>query len=210
VGAGRTELLRTLFGIDRAVGGLIRINGEPVELRHPVDAIRVGLALVPEDRKLQGLILEMAVRQNISLARLRGLRRLGAFLDRTRERSLAREMIARLDIKTPGDQQFAQYLSGGNQQKVVLAKWLALHPRVLLLDEPTRGVDVGAKQEIYRLLEQLAESGLAVLFVSSEMAEILGMSDRVLVMHQGRMTGQLSGRELTEEAVMQLATGHEE
>jgi len=147
----------------------------------------------------------MAIRQNLSLAALRQNSR--AFLNRRYERVLAGEMIRSLGIKTPSDQQPAHLLSGGNQQKVVLGKWLALKPRLLLLDEPTRGVDIGAKQEIYRLMEELAEAGVAILFVSSEMAEIIGMSDRTLVMHQGRIRGELQRSQLTEEAIMKLATG---
>ncbi|MSU62759.1 MAG: sugar ABC transporter ATP-binding protein [Pedosphaera sp.] len=207
VGAGRTELLRTLFGIDRAVGGSVRLNGELLEVRNPVDAIQAGIALVPEDRKQQGVILEMAVRENISLAGERRHARFGVFRDGSQEQSVAHEMIGQLRIKTPNDRQLVQFLSGGNQQKVALGKWLPLKPRVLLLDEPTRGIDIGAKQEIYRLMEELAESGVAILFVSSEMSEILGMSDRALVMHQGQITGELGREELTEEAVMRLATG---
>jgi ribose transport system ATP-binding protein len=208
VGSGRTELLRTLFGIDPARGGNVWIEGRPLELRSPLHAIRAGMGMAPEDRKQQGLLLEVAVRENLSLAALRYHARSGAFLDRPYEQNLAGEMIRALNIKTPSDRQTVHFLSGGNQQKVVLGKWLALKPRSLLLDEPTRGVDIGAKQEIYRLMEELAESGVAILFVSSEMPEIIGMSDRALVMHEGRITGELARSELTEERVMQLATGH--
>jgi ribose transport system ATP-binding protein len=148
----------------------------------------------------------MSVRENVSLASLRRDQRHG-MLNRRRECELSAQMIADLRIRTPDDQQIAQFLSGGNQQKVVLGKWLALKPRVLLLDEPTRGIDVGAKQEIYRLMEQLAEQGVAILFASSEMEEILGMSDRTLVMHEGKIAGELSRAQLSEEAVMHLATG---
>ena len=206
VGAGRTELLRVLFGIDRRLGGLIQIAGHSLELRSPRDAIQAGLALVPEDRKEQGVIVEMAVRENLSLASLRHNGH-GGFLNRAAERQIARQMIQQLNVKTPGDHQLVQFLSGGNQQKVVLGKWLALKPRLLLLDEPTRGIDVGAKQEIYRLMEELAGQGVAILFVSSEMEEILRMSDRALVLHEGRLAGELRRDELSEEAVMQLATG---
>ena len=206
VGSGRTELLRTLFGIDHARAGDVWIDGKPVELNSPLDAIRAGVGMVPEDRKQQGVILEMAIRQNLSLASLRANSH-GAFLNRRYERRLGAEMIGKLGIRTPSDQQLVGFLSGGNQQKVVLGKWLALRPRLLLLDEPTRGVDVGAKQEIYKLMEELAESGVAILFVSSEMPEIIGMSDRALVMHEGRITGELKRAELDEEAVMRLATG---
>ncbi|MBW3597171.1 MAG: sugar ABC transporter ATP-binding protein [Planctomycetes bacterium] len=206
VGAGRTELLRVLFGVDQAEGGEIRVADQRIVPQSPRDAIRAGLALVPEDRKEQGLVLEMAVRHNISLASLRRDQTVG-FRNGGKERSAAREMIAKLNIKTPSQEQIVQYLSGGNQQKVVLGKWLNIRPRVLLLDEPTRGVDVGAKREIYIIMEDLAAAGVAILFVSSEMEEILGMSDRTLVMHEGRLTGELGREELSEEAVMHLATG---
>jgi ribose transport system ATP-binding protein len=149
----------------------------------------------------------MAVRDNIGLPGLHRHRLRLGFANFEREAADTDEMIQRLSIHTPGPDQIAQYLSGGNQQKVVLAKWLALAPRVLLLDEPTRGIDIGAKEEIYRLMEELAASGVAVLFASSEMEEILGMSDRTLVMHEGRITGQLQRAELSEEAIMHLATG---
>lgn len=207
VGSGRTEVLRTLFAIDKRRSGNIWMGGSEIDLGSPQDAIRAGMGMVPEDRKQQGLMLEMAIRENLSLAALRSHARSGMFVDRGYERQLAIDMIGSLSIKTPSDRQLAHLLSGGNQQKVVLGKWLALKPRLLLLDEPTRGVDIGAKQEIYRLMEELAESGVAVLFVSSEMSEIIGMSDRALVMHEGRLTGELNRDELTEETIMQLATG---
>ena len=207
VGAGRTELLQVLFGIVPALGGRVLIDGAPHVIRSPVDAIRAGLALVPEDRKQQGLILEMALRDNIGLPGLGRYQRVAGWANFARQAADADQMIERLAIRTPGPVQIVQYLSGGNQQKVVLGKWLALAPRVLLLDEPTRGIDVGAKQAIYHLMEELAESGVAVLFASSELEEILGMADEVLVMHEGRITGQLQRDALSEEAIMSLATG---
>jgi ribose transport system ATP-binding protein len=219
VGAGRTELVEALFGITPPVAGSVAVCGRAVGLRSPVDAIRAGLALVPEDRKACGLVLEMAVRENLSLAALGRTSRAG-WIDGGWERRLAEDSIRALGIKTPGDGQVVQFLSGGNQQKVVLGKWLALGPRVLLLDEPTRGIDVGAKAEIYDLLHRLAGEGTAVLFVSSEMEEVLSLSDRALVMHEGRVAGGLvratargafAGEslteELTEENVMRLAAG---
>ena len=206
VGAGRTELLAALFGVLPAMGGVMRVAGRVVAPQSPREAIAAGLALVPEDRKKQGAILEMAVRENLSLAALRRDQRRG-FLHRRREAELSAGMMDSMRIKAPHDRQIVQFLSGGNQQKVVLGKWLALRPRVLLLDEPTRGIDVGAKQEIYKLMEDLAHQGVAILFVSSEMEEILGMSDRALVMHEGRIAGELTRGALSEEAVMHLATG---
>jgi ribose transport system ATP-binding protein len=207
VGAGRSELLGALFGIQPARGGSVLVADRVVTPRSSLQAIRAGLALVPEDRKQQGLILEMAMQQNISLPSLRRHRRWGVLVNRHVEQRQTQEMSQKLNIKAASPRQPVQYLSGGNQQKVVLAKWLSLQPRVLLLDEPTRGIDVGAKQEVYRLMEQLAESGMAILFVSSEMEEILGMSDRTLVMHDGRIAGQLTREQLSEEAIMKLATG---
>lgn len=207
VGAGRTEMLRAIFGIDAPLGGTIRVAGQRTGIETPADAIRAGMALVPEDRKQHGLVLGMSVRRNIGLAGLFRNRLGVGFLNQRREKQDALDMIRKLRIRTPDDHQVAQYLSGGNQQKVVIGKWLSMQPRLLLLDEPTRGIDVGAKEEIYSLMESLASDGMGILFVSSEMEEILGMSDRVLVMHEGSITGELDRDELSEEAVMQLATG---
>ena len=210
VGAGRTEMLATLFGVTPSLGGSLQVGGEEIVSDSPFAAIRAGLALAPEDRKLQGLVIEMTVRENLSLATLRRDQRPVGFLDFAKERAISEEMVERMRVKTPSDGQVVRYLSGGNQQKVVLGKWLAMKPKLLLLDEPTRGIDVGAKREIYALMEELASSGVAILFASSEMEEILGMADRAIVMHEGRITGELSREELTEENVMQLATGREQ
>ena len=207
VGAGRTELLQVLFGIEPALGGTMNVGGQRLSPRTPRDAIRAGLSLLPEDRKLQGLVTEMSIRHNIGLPGLRTHARRGAFIDLAREASDSEQAVEQLSIRTPDIDQQTRHLSGGNQQKVVLGKWLALSPNVLLLDEPTRGVDVGAKEEIYRLMERLADEGVAILFASSEMEEILGMADRALVMHEGRITGQLQRDQLSEESIMHLATG---
>jgi ribose transport system ATP-binding protein len=206
VGAGRTEVLEALFGVTPALSGEIRIDCEAVRLRTPRDGIDAGVALVPEDRKQHGLITEMNVRENVSLPSVRRTQRWG-FRDGEAEATVCSEAIDRLNIKTPSPLQVAQFLSGGNQQKVVLGKWLAVNPRVLLLDEPTRGIDVGAKREVYALMAALAAQGVAIVFASSEMEEILTMSDRVLVMHEGELAGALSREALSEEAVMHLATG---
>lgn len=206
VGAGRTEMLETLFGVTPALEGQIRIRGEEVRVNTPRDAIKSGLALAPEDRKSQGLVIDMTVRENVSLAALERDSRPGGFLDFGKELSISEEMIGRMRVKTPNDSQVIRYLSGGNQQKVVLGKWLSMKPGLLLLDEPTRGIDVGAKREIYSLMEELAAAGVAILFVSSEMEEVLGMADRAIVMHEGRITGELTREQLSEEAIMQLAT----
>lgn len=207
VGAGRTELLRVIFGVDQPLGGSLAVGGVEKKFLSPFDAIQAGIALVPEDRKGEGLLLPMSVKHNVSLAGILKHKKHGFILDRAQETAVTAEMTEKLSIKTPGADQIIQYLSGGNQQKAVLGKWLAMNPKVLLLDEPTRGIDVGSKTEIYRLMEDLAAKGMAILFVSSEMEEILNMSDRALVMHEGRMTGELSRDELTEQAVMNLATG---
>jgi len=207
VGAGRTELMRVLFGIEQAVSGQVLLDGRPRDLSDPAAAIDGGLALAPEDRKQHGLVLEMSVRQNISLPGLRRHCRWVGMLNHREESRAAEQMIRDLNIRTPSQQQPVQVLSGGNQQKVVLGKWLALGPRVLLLDEPTRGIDVGAKQEVYTLMERLAEQQVAIVFASSEMEEVLGMSDRVLVMHEGRLAGELARQQLSEKAILHLATG---
>ncbi len=206
VGSGRTELARAIFGADRVDQGQILINGRPVQIQSPRDAIRFGLGLVPEDRKQQALVLQLTVRENISLAALDSLTR-GGFVDRDRERSMARTFIDALHIRTPSMEQKVINLSGGNQQKVVLSKWLALKPQVLIVDEPTRGVDVGAKAEVHSLLNDLAHQGIGILMISSELPEILGMSDRVLVMHEGQIAGELSRADATQERIMMLATG---
>lgn len=201
VGAGRSELLEAIFGVTPALRGTV----QGVLPQSPMEAMKLGLAFVPEDRKGKGLILEFTVEANTSLAGLRSEARRG-WLDRRKEKELCGEMTEALSIKTPGPWQKARFLSGGNQQKIVIAKWLALSPKVLLLDEPTRGVDIGAKQEIYQLMEKLTRQGMAILFVSSELDEIMGMADRVMVMREGRMTGELAHEEFSEEAIMQLAT----
>jgi ribose transport system ATP-binding protein len=206
VGAGRTEILETLFGVMPRRGGTLELSGKTIRPDRPEDSIASGMALIPEDRKQCALVLEMAVRANLNLARIRQGHRAG-IVNRSAERETSAAMIDRLAIRTPSDAQAVQYLSGGNQQKVVLGKWLALNPRVLLLDEPTRGIDVGSKQEIYELIEQLAREGAGVLFVSSEMEELLGLADRILVVHDGAIAGELSRADATEESVMHLATG---
>jgi ribose transport system ATP-binding protein len=207
VGAGRTELLEAVFGVTPAIEGTVRIDDvvmPPGSCRATIDA---GMALVPEDRKTQGLILPIGVRENVGLPSLNRNKIAGGFLNSAAQAVDSRRMIAEMKIKTASDTTAVELLSGGNQQKVVIGKWLAMQPKVLLMDEPTRGVDIGAKQEIYRLMEQLARRGVAILFVSSEMEEVLSMSDRIIVMHEGRVTGELVGDQCDEESVMRLATG---
>ena len=206
VGAGRTELAHTLFGIDKPLGGTILLDGKPIQVSSPQDAIKAGIILVPEDRKLHGLIVEMAVEANITLACLDHHQRL-KMIQFGEVRSLATEMAKKLDVRLRSIDQVVESLSGGNQQKVVVAKWLCLNPRVLLLDEPTRGIDVVAKEELYRLLERLASQGVATLVISSEMQEVLGIADRILVMHEGEISGELHKQQFSEEAVVNLASG---
>lgn len=206
VGAGRTELAEALLGLRPALGGLIELHGKNIALNRLQDSLQAGLFLVPEDRRRQGLILSDSVRRNISLPSLGRLQRMGLVAFRS-ERRLAQEMRDKLAIRTPSLGQRVGLLSGGNQQKVVLAKGLARQPRLLILDEPTRGVDVGAKAEIYAIMDKLAGEGVGILMISSDLEEVLGMSDRVLVMHEGQVAGELNRDRLTEEAVMKLATG---
>ncbi|GAK59204.1 D-ribose ABC transporter, ATP-binding protein [Candidatus Vecturithrix granuli] len=207
VGAGRTELAHALFGIDEPLGGAVFLDGKPITIKNPWDAIRAGIGLVPEDRKLHGLIVEMAVELNTTLAGLDRYQTM-KMIQFDQVRSITHEMVQKLNIRLRNINQVVESLSGGNQQKVVLAKWLSLHPRVLLMDEPTRGIDVIAKEEIYRLMEQLASQGVAILVISSEMQEVIGIADRIIVMHDGEVSGELQHKEqFTEEAVVSLATG---
>jgi ribose transport system ATP-binding protein len=206
VGAGRTELARCIFGADPINSGEILLDGSPVTIRTPGNAVDLGIALVPEDRKLQALILGMGVRENLTLP---VLDRLGSpyLPSRSREKALVGDFIKSLRIRTPHMEQRVSALSGGNQQKVVLARWLATHPKVLILDEPTRGIDVGAKAEVHALIARLAEEGVAILMISSELPEILGMSHRILVMRNGRIVADIPRVDATEEAILAAATG---
>ena len=203
IGAGRTELLRAIFGIDDYEGDIL-YNGETIRNRSPREAIQRGFAFVPEDRKDLGLILSHSIKDNILMSIIDRLAKLG-FVNRRQEREIPERYISELNIKTPNAQLKAGALSGGNQQKVVLGKALASQPSVILLDEPTRGVDVGAKAEIYRIINDLTCKGYAVIMVSSELPELIAMSDRIVVMHDGHISGELEGLEATEEAIMHMA-----
>jgi L-arabinose transport system ATP-binding protein len=185
-------------------GGSVRIEGREVRIGQPSDAIREGIGFAPEDRKREGLVLIRSVLENTTLAILRRLTRF-RIVQRGQEREIGHEYVERLNVRTPSLDQVVGKLSGGNQQKVVLARWLAVKPRALILDEPTRGIDVGAKAEIYRLIDALANEGLAIMLISSELPEVLGMSDRIYVMQGGRITGELPGPGTTEEQVLELA-----
>jgi len=209
MGAGRTELLQSIFGLHpHAASGEIWLAGRPISIRSPRQAIEAGLALAPEDRKGEGLVLIQNIVENTTLACLEKVTR-GGLLDPARELELADGYAQRLRVRAPNLQQAVRNLSGGNQQKVVLAKWLATEPKVLLLDEPTRGIDINAKKEIYALVDELAREGLAVVMVSSELPEILGIADRILVLAEGRLTAEFARGTATEEAVLHAALpGH--
>ncbi|MBO1073798.1 sugar ABC transporter ATP-binding protein [Roseomonas marmotae] len=209
VGSGRTSLARTVFGIDPMQGGEIWLDGRTVAIRSPSDAVAAGIYLVPEDRKLAGLVLDLSIEQNITLASLASFARFG-LVNRTKEQVTSERQRQSLRIKTPSVAVKAGTLSGGNQQKVVLGKWLSMSPRVILFDEPTRGIDVGAKGEIYALMRQLSDSGVAILMISSDMEEVIGVSDRIAVMHEGRVSGVLERQGFSEQAVLRLAIGHNE
>ena len=206
VGAGRTEVARLIFGADPKTAGRVLVGGKELRIRNPRDAIRHGVGFVTEDRKEQGLVLGLTVRENVTLAHLDLLSYWG-FIRRQQERTAASKFIQSLRIRTPSPEQITRNLSGGNQQKVVLAKWLLTESRVLLFDEPTRGIDVGAKAEIYQLMGELAASGVAMLMITSELPEALGMADRILVMHEGRIAAELPRADATQEKVMFYATG---
>jgi ribose transport system ATP-binding protein len=206
VGAGRSEVARAIFGIEPKLAGTISLDGAALTIDDPAEAIRHGVFLVPEDRRSSGLVLDFSIRENVSLPALGRYARHGLVSD-AQEREAVGAVCRQLQVKTPSIEVKAATLSGGNQQKVVLAKWLALGPKVLIVDEPTRGIDVGAKAEIYRLLHALAGEGVSILMISSDMEEILHLSDRVAVMHEGRMAGVLEHADCTEQRIMTLAVG---
>lgn len=206
VGAGRTEVARVIFGIDRPDGGEIRIDNKSIHISSPQVAMRHGLAYVPEDRRQQGLVMDFSIAANMTLPILQQFSHFG-IVDRQRERSIATDYSQQLRVRSAGIDQLVQALSGGNQQKVVLAKWLITKPKILILDEPTRGVDIGAKAEVHRIISELASKGLAIILISSELPEVLAMSDRVLVMHEGRVAHIFEQGEATQENVMFVATG---
>jgi rhamnose transport system ATP-binding protein len=209
IGAGRTEVARVLFGIDRADRGEVLLQGHPVRFDSPSAALAAGVAYVPEDRHQQGLVLDFPIASNVSLPILPRLFP-RFFVDRPVERKLAEQYAAQFRVRMTDVEQLVSALSGGNQQKVVIAKWLAAKPRVLILDEPTRGIDIGAKVEVHRIISELAAAGLGIILISSDLPEVLAMSDRILVMHEGRLTAELSRAEATEERVMFAATGQTE
>jgi inositol transport system ATP-binding protein len=206
IGAGRTELMEGVFGVTRTHGGTIKVEGKEVKIKSPADAIRAGMALLTEDRKLSGLYLNASVRENMFIANINRYL-LGPFVRFGKIEKDCSKMRDLMRIKTPSLMQIIKNLSGGNQQKVLISRWLLTEPDLLILDEPTRGIDVGAKSEIYRLMTEFVRSGKAIIMISSELPEILGMSDRIMVMHEGDKAGELSRAEADQEKILHLATG---
>jgi rhamnose transport system ATP-binding protein len=207
VGAGRSEVARAIFGIDSPDAGVVEVDGVRLKRGSPTAAMRAGIGLVPEDRRQQGLVMELSIERNIGLTRLQVLGNRLGIIGAGSEAALANDWATKLQLKFHRLADPVGFLSGGNQQKVVLGKWLATNPKVLIIDEPTRGIDVGTKAEVHRLMSELAGQGLAVLMISSELPEVLGMADRVLVMHEGRIARELSRAEADEESVVRAATG---
>jgi inositol transport system ATP-binding protein len=206
IGAGRTELMEGVFGVTPTHGGTIRVNGKSIKIKSPADAIRNGMALLTEDRKLSGLYLNASVRENIYIANIKKYL-VGPFVRFRKIEKDCANMRDLMRIKTPSLMEIVKNLSGGNQQKVLISRWLLTEPDLLILDEPTRGIDVGAKSEIYRLMTEFVRSGRSIIMISSELPEILGMSDRIMVMHEGDKAGELSRAEATQEKILHLATG---
>ncbi len=207
IGAGRTELMNAIFGLEKPDSGEVFFEGKKVEIRRPSDAIRHGIAYVTEDRKNEGLVLEMGVGQNITIASMKTLSS-GIFIKRQEEKKTIDDQIRALRIKVHSPRQLVGKLSGGNQQKVVLAKWMMKNPKLLILDEPTRGIDIGAKSEIYKLMGEFVEKGNSIIMISSEMPEAMGMSDRILVLSNGRLSGELSREEFVQEDIMKMAVSY--
>ena len=206
VGAGRTETMRMVFGADPLDSGTILLNGQPIHPTHPSDAVKLGIGLIPEDRKQQGLLLNLPIFTNISMATMGDISRFSV-LNSRKEKEKVNRLVETVTVKTPSIAQLVRNLSGGNQQKVVLAKWLAANCKVLIFDEPTRGIDVGARHEIYKLMNELCRQGIAIVMISSDMEEILGMSDRILVLCEGRQAGILEREEFSQETILSLASG---
>jgi inositol transport system ATP-binding protein len=204
MGAGRTEIMRAVFGLDKIHSGSIYIKGKPVKIKSPGHAMDLGIGFISEDRKATGLVLPSTVRNNITLGAL-SICSNNWFIDKKKEAKIADEQIRKFNIKTPGRNQAVNYLSGGNQQKVVLAKVLLRDPEVIIFDEPTRGIDIGAKAEIYKMMTTLAAAGKAIIVISSELPEVLGMSDRILVVHEGKISKELKAEEATQELIMEYA-----
>ncbi|MEM1137449.1 MAG: sugar ABC transporter ATP-binding protein, partial [Bacteroidota bacterium] len=206
VGAGRTEIARAIIGADKKYTGELLINGEKVIISHPADAVKNGIGYLPEHRKEQGLFLDQSVESNISVSNMKAIAANG-FIKPKKASKIAQEYVSLLNIKTPSTKQLSVNLSGGNQQKLILARWLLCQPKVFIVDEPTHGVDVGAKAEIYNLLKSLAKKGMSILLISSELPEVLTLSDRILVLHNGEITAEFKKEDATEEEIMHYASG---
>lgn len=209
LGAGKTELANVIFGVDKKTDGTITVEGKEVNFKNPLQAMNAGIGLVPEDRKQTGLFQEFDIKSNIAIVNLNQMRKMRFLVRRSKEKSLAEECVRNLNVKCHSVNQKMKHLSGGNQQKAVLSKWIARNPRILLLDEPTRGIDVGSKEEIYNLIHKLAHSGMAVMVLSSEMPEVLALSDRILILHDRKMKGEMPGEEADQEKILMTITGGE-
>ena len=207
LGAGKTELANALFGEDKLISGRILVDGEEKKIRHPQDAMDEGIALVNDDRKGKGLLQDFSIKQNISISNLKTMCRRGCFVDCKKEQDVGDEMVKTLQVKCAGADQLVRYLSGGNQQKVVLAKWMVRNPRILILDEPTRGIDVGSKDEIYTMIASFAEQGMGVMLLSSEMPEVLSLAHRIIVLKDGEERGVLAGKDATQNEILLVAAG---
>ncbi|MGX4670546.1 sugar ABC transporter ATP-binding protein [Cerasibacillus sp. JNUCC 74] len=206
MGAGRSELMEAIFGFRKLTKGTIYINGKKVDIKHPNDAVKAGIGFITEDRKSKGLVIDASIKENIALTNLKTLSKKGVIYKR-KERDLVKRLMEKLKVRATSEEQIVKSLSGGNQQKVVLAKWLGIRPKILILDEPTRGVDIGAKKEIYTIINELSKNGVAIIMVSSELPEVLGVSDRVMVMHEGKITAFFDRTEVDQEKIMMAATG---
>ena len=206
VGAGRTELLKAIFGADQIISGEIRLHDKKININSPKDAIEEGIVLGPEDRKREGLFTKLSIRENVSIANMDSVCNSTGIISASDELALAQSVIQKLKVSTPSVEQIAGNLSGGNQQKIVVGKWLARDAKVMMFDEPTKGIDVGAKVEIYSIMNDLKKQGIGVLFVSSEIPEVIGMSDRILVMCNGKITGDLDSKKTTQDEILRLAT----
>jgi ribose transport system ATP-binding protein len=209
MGAGRTELARAIFGADHKDHGQIFLEGKEIFISNPFEAIKAGVAYLSEDRKRDGLALSLAVDKNITLANILNISNFCGIISNQKEKTVSEKYVQDLRIKTPSLEQSVNNLSGGNQQKIVIAKWLCRNSRVVIFDEPTRGIDVGAKYEVYELINQLVKQGVGVIMISSELPEIIGMCDQIIVLHEGRLTGELTKSEATQELILNLATGLE-
>ncbi len=208
MGAGRSEIMEVIFGFKKKSSGTVTLDNKPLHIKHPREAIKAGIGFITEDRKSKGLLIDSTIRENIALTNMNKISKNG-FINFSKEEQLINELIQKLQVRTTGGEQDVKSLSGGNQQKVVIAKWLGIDPKLLILDEPTRGVDVGAKKEIYTIMNELTQNGVSIIMISSELPEVIGVSDRIMVVHEGKVTGFLDRKEANQERIMTLATGGE-